>query len=224
MTKNGRIASYLAGLIGLAATSIALATPIDITVQANLNRDLLSGSVFGYTDFSVPIVISFSLDSDDPGVQTRPPGTPIVTDKFFNSTIQLVSGAALTNFSAAIGNQTFSSDDLVHQILGTSGMQYDMVLVGNLTDGGLSSVQFDLQNGTGELDLGVLNCSGAGCAFQNVGTGTDFNEFGNSTLSDITVSSHLRSVPVAEPASVGLLGAGIAGLFGFRRRRARAAG
>jgi hypothetical protein len=226
-----RIVTRIALLVAIGAFQPVSAVPIEITIQGSLVKDEFAPSFFGITDFAVPFQISFVVDGAD--AMTLSPGTSVITASGagFNSQAHLFTAASLTDFVATIGNVSFSADDLVNRVLGTSAYTYDIILTGALSENGVSGAGMYLNHyaegpaqGTGgDFQVGYLNCS-IFCNLTNYGFAQSFSENSVADLIGIQVFSHVigpvdppHSVP--EPATFAMLLAGLASMGLIRRRR-----
>jgi hypothetical protein len=191
----------VAAVIAISAQA-AVAAEYQVTVQGQLAKDIFATSFFGITDPSVPVQISFKVN--DAGVVKLNAGTPvnISSGASFNSVANLVPKTSISEFVASIGSASFTEDDLALQALGTSSNQYDVLLLGDLTAGGISSVQFNLSNASGNLQFGVVNCVAA-CSIINVGDGNSNIEGSVAEISGIQVTIENLTPP---PSAQDLIG------------------
>jgi len=222
-----RMAIFIAAMVVACTALPASAIPLQITVQGQLAIDELTSSFFGITDASVPIQFSFGLDGDDalslaPGTTLVPPSGPGL-----DSPVHLFSASSLNNFIATIGSVSFTSADLRAQSLGNTAYSFDLLLLGNLNEGGLSGALFTLNSDSGTLNIGDLSCNAAACVLGNFGYGESrlLGEGGIANISGLQVFTQdvtpTEEPPTAvpEPATLGILAFGLFALFLSRSRR-----
>jgi hypothetical protein len=206
----------------MAAPSYAV--PFQITVQATMTRDPFASSHFGITDPTVPIQISFVVESE--AVTTFAAGTPVVpSGASFGSNAQLVSTAAIRDFVANIGSVSFSEDDLALGLLGTTDNLYDVLLLGDFSPNQFDSISgaaFSLINGIGSLHFSGTACGiSAGCHLASYGYSEDYLTGSVADISEIQVHSRALVAPtlgVPEPGTLALFGIAVCGLALGRRR------
>ncbi len=173
---------------------VALAAEYQVTVQGQLARDT-AASVFGITDASVPVQVSFIVESAS--VQTLASGSVIDNSSgaSFNSTVHVVSASAVRDVVATIGSVSFSEANLVNNPLGTTGLNYDILLVGELAENGLTQASFSFDNGAdGNISFGALQCI-VSCNVTSNGFSEDYLSGGTATLSGIQVFTQALTPP-----------------------------
>src|SRR5262245_15378706 len=112
--KMKPFAAALATLL-LGAPICAFAVPLDVTLQGDFQKEIFATSIFGITDASVPIQISFTVD--DAAGTAFPAGTPVITSTgaAFAADAYLFSAASVSNLVATIGNTSFGTADFQHR-------------------------------------------------------------------------------------------------------------
>jgi hypothetical protein len=176
----------VAALVTALANS-AFAAEYQVTVQGKLAKDIFSTSFFGIIDPLVDVQISFIVDAAT--VTHLPAGTPVIlsTGASFTSQAHLALNTSVRELVVSIGNASFNESELLRQNLGTSAYAYDILLLGNLAENGLTGVQLTLQNASGDLEFGRLDCPTTTCNILNIGSGVSSFEGSNAEMSNLQV-------------------------------------
>lgn len=162
-----------------------------------LNAGDVGSTVFGLTSVA-GLPVSFSSTTDTLLVS----GQAITTD----------DGSALNNVAIAVPNGTFS--DFIFNPLNGSGFATVTALLNEPGGGiGQASFTFALSNGQNFLTLDAIN--GESLASVTIDAPDGFADLRQARISGVSVET-----PVPEPASLTLLGLGLAGI-GARRWRQR---
>ena len=230
-----RIAARFALFVAICACQPVFAVPIQVVVQGNLIKDQYIPSFWGIVDATVPFQISFVVDDQD--ALSLAPGTPVITQTGagYNSELQLINAASVSEFVATIGNMSFSRDNLINRGLGNSPYTFDILLSGALSQNGISGVALMLHdinvgpNGEfisgGSLLLDVLGpCGASFCSLWPTGLGVAEDYLGGvADLMGVQAHTQVITPPdptsVPEPTTLALMMAGLASMGLIRRRR-----
>jgi hypothetical protein len=182
----------LLGLAAVFACNGVWAAQYRVTIQAQLVKDPTALTIFGIQDAVAPIQLTFVIDSI--GITRVPAGTVInaANGASFAAPVQLITKAAITNFTATVGNQSFVLESLQEQpSLGATGLPYAVLIAGDLVNGAQTLASFTLNSnnattGGGILDFGFFDCAGISCQVSNTGYAEDDIELGVGTLSNIS--------------------------------------
>jgi hypothetical protein len=216
--KMRRRTGLLAVLFGCLGIPTASAVPVTVSMSGTVVTSAYSEQFFGTASDTVDFHISFAADTDTATRITA--GTPIVASgSSFASDAFLFGHAALSDFSATVGNETFLATDLLPQGLGSTAYSYTMLLLESAEEGLFRAAFLFLRPDGAMLRIGPPVCfaGGFGACIIYTGNAFDANGIGGPVVS-FQSSVTPAEVSVPEPSPAALILCGLVGMLALRRR------